>query len=295
MSSYFVRGLSRSGGTLMATLLDAHPEVSMSYETYEHLLITPVAICNDAVNIKKLKKDALGYIKKELFSDSKQSQSNFVKFIGRAERAGITPNELHNLLIRHFESGLSFNDFKDRMLFVETLTKEKRRKENKKHWGAKIVSVYDELYKLYPESYFLFMLRDGRDIAASRKVVGDFNQTIEHVAEGWCKQIRKFEKFSEKIGKRAVFVPYERLATQPESELRDLMLKLDLPWSDQLLSYHTLNLSIHRNSTGHLSGKQVKSPINTSSIGRWHKDLEKNEIDRFESIAGEMLEKLEYL
>jgi len=38
MKQIFVRGLSRSGGTLMVTVLDAHPKVAMSYEIYEHLL-----------------------------------------------------------------------------------------------------------------------------------------------------------------------------------------------------------------------------------------------------------------
>ena len=34
----FVRGLSRSGGTLMVTILDAHPDLAMSYELYPSLL-----------------------------------------------------------------------------------------------------------------------------------------------------------------------------------------------------------------------------------------------------------------
>jgi len=34
----FIRGYSRSGGTLMVTILDAHPEIAMSYELYPNLL-----------------------------------------------------------------------------------------------------------------------------------------------------------------------------------------------------------------------------------------------------------------
>ena len=34
----FVRGMSRSGGTLVVTLLDAHPDVAMSYELYPNVL-----------------------------------------------------------------------------------------------------------------------------------------------------------------------------------------------------------------------------------------------------------------
>ena len=30
----FVKGISRSGGTLLVTLLDAHPDIAMQYEMY---------------------------------------------------------------------------------------------------------------------------------------------------------------------------------------------------------------------------------------------------------------------
>ena len=40
-SPIFIRGLSRSGGTLMVTILDAHPDIAMSYELYPNLL-TPL-------------------------------------------------------------------------------------------------------------------------------------------------------------------------------------------------------------------------------------------------------------
>lgn len=39
-SPIFVRGYSRSGGTLMVTILDAHPDIAMSYELYPNLLIS---------------------------------------------------------------------------------------------------------------------------------------------------------------------------------------------------------------------------------------------------------------
>jgi hypothetical protein len=279
----------------MATVLDAHPDVAMSYETYEHLL-TPADNRDYQLSdiLEKMRKDPLRSLKNFLFSDFKKKNSNFVKFVGRAERADIGSETLVKLFKEHFEEGLRLESFRERMLFVERLTREKMQREGKKYWGAKIVSIYDQLDELYPEARYLFMLRDGRDIAASRKKVGDFNQTIEHIADGWCRQIKKFEKFASGSNGRAVFVPYENLAQNPEPELRKLMEKLGLPWSDRLLSFHRLNLSIHRNPTGHLSGKQVKNPINASSIGRWKRDLTWGEIARFEERAGKMLEKLGY-
>ena len=297
MKCYFVRGLSRSGGTLMATILDAHPDVAMSYETYEHLLMpcrTETAF-NLHSKIGENKKKILDQIKSSFFSEEKKSASNFTKFVERAKRAGIDQESLGHLFFEHFDQGLKLDSFSDRMRFVERLTKVKMVHEGKRFWGGKIVSIYDELDEMYPDARYLFMLRDGRDIAASRKKVGDFKQTVEHVADTWCKQIKKFENFATKNEGRAVFVPYEQLTLDPETELRRLMEKIDLPWSERLLDFHKLDLSIHRKPTGHLSGKQVKSPINTSSIGRWKTDLTQNEISRFEERAGETLAMLGYL
>jgi hypothetical protein len=91
-----------------------------------------------------------------------------------------------------------------------------------------------------------------------------------------------------------MFVPYESLVKDPEREMHKLIDFMELPWSNRVLGHHKLNLSIHRNPAGHLSGEQVKSPINTASIGRWKRDLTLDEIARFEAKAGPLLKKLGY-
>ena len=296
MTCFFVRGLSRSGGTLMATILDAHPDVAMSYETYEHLLDSgeePPHQLDDILQM--IGQLGVKSIRRNLFSGSKNVRPEITKFVRRAERAGIDHETLGRLFEKHFDSGLRLDSFQGRMLLVEQLTLEKMWREGKVHWGAKILSVYDQLDEIYPDAKYLFMLRDGRDVAASRKKVGDFKQSISEIASGWCRQIAKFEHFAAGSNGRAFFVPYERMAYEPEAELRKLMANLNLTWNERILSFHTLNLSIHRNATGHLSGKQLKSPISTSSIGRWKEDLTTEEISEFEAKAGQTLEKLGYI
>jgi hypothetical protein len=291
----FVRGLSRSGGTLMASILDAHPDVAMSYETYEHLLVPSNHEVYQLPNLPGiLKKNTMDTIRSFLFLGNQKADANLTKFIARAKRTGIDHGKLVEMFEQHFESGMQLNSFGERMSFVEGLTREKMRREGKICWGAKIQSVYQQLDELYPEARYLFMLRDGRDIAASRKKVGVFNQSMEDIARVWSKQIEKFEEFAAGLNGRAVFVPYERLAVEPEGELRNLMAKLSLPWSDRLLSFHELNLTIHQNSAGHLSGKQLRKPLGKASIGRWKTDLTADEIYRFEKLAGTILKKLGY-
>jgi len=275
----------------MATILDAHPDVAMGYEMYQHLLAPPEGRVSYASEL--LRELQMGG--KRVLPAKDTPHRDFAVFSARANRSGVAGQQLVALLEQHVDEGRDFADIGDRMMFVKRVVETKGRAEGKSIWGTKISSNYAELSRIFPDSRFLFMLRDGRDVAASRKMVGQFNQSMAQVAEGWTKQIVKFERFAARACERAILVPYEKLACNPEAEMRHLMEKLGLTWSDRLLAFHALNLSIHRSPTGHLSGQQVKTPIGTRSIGRWKKDLTADEVREFEAQAGETLARLGYL
>lgn len=292
MKRIFVRGISRSGGTLMATVLDAHPQVAMCYEIYQHLLAPPQGVQDNAsrflaeLDAAVCKGGPFG--RRSPLAEIKDRDLR--TFAARAVRAGSDHSILRSMLEQHTAAGYDFSTFKDRMFFIEQLAVLKMEREAKEHWGSKIASVYAELAELYPDSsYFLYMLRDGRDVAASRKKVGSFDQSIDHIARNWERQAQKFQRFSEQPGVRARFVRYERLTLDPEGELRQITDFLGLPWDDRLLSFHDQNLTIYRNATGHLSAQQVAQPINTSSVGRWQRDLTAEEVGAFEVVAGSAL------
>ena len=292
MKQIFVRGISRSGGTLMATVLDAHPQVAMSYEIYQHLLAPTSTDKNHATEFL----DELGGStnrRKFSFVRSAPTQikdRNLRTFAARTIRSGLEKDVMIQILKKHIDAGNDFSTFADRMSFIEQIALEKMHREHKEHWGLKIASVYTELSDLYPDSaYFLYMLRDGRDVAASRKNVGNFNQPINSIAKNWHSQAQKFREFAKSNDVRARFIYYEKLTKSPETELKELMDFLELPWDNRLLSFHNQDLTIYRKKTGHLSASQVNKPINTQSVGRWQKDLTAEEIDEFETIAGSAL------
>ncbi len=294
MKRIFVRGLSRSGGTLMVTILDAHPEVAMCYEVYEHLL-TPDEEDGDGVDAFRAALNTRPSLRSRITgAPAVASNPRLGRFVSRAMRGGINQKRLLELLADHTGADQSFATFRDRLQFIERLALDKARGENKQHWGAKITSSYRDLLDLYPDAVLLFMLRDGRDIAASRKNVGDFKKPVNEIAAGWTRQIDSFQKLIDDPAVRARFVHYEALTSEPEAELRDILAFADLPWADEVLQHDQQDLTLFRNPTGHLSGEQVRKPIGTSSVGRWKTDLTAQEIELFESVAGECLTKLGY-
>ncbi len=225
MKRVFVRGISRSGGTLMATVLDAHRDIAVCYELYQHLLGPegggPASIdvvidgLRDATRKRLLRRSARA---------DRITNDRLRTFSLRAVRSGIDLKALLTVCEEHKTQGRDLAAFDERMGLVEAIAEFKMRQEGKPAWGVKIASVYYELADLYPtESYFLYMLRDGRDIAASRLNVGDFNQSVEQIAGGWCRQIKKFREFAAKPGVSARMVRYEHLTCEPEPELREIM------------------------------------------------------------------------
>ena len=297
MKRIFVRGISRSGGTLMATVLDAHPQVAMCYEIYHNLLVPPDDSQEQEQahrHIEQLRAAAKSQSQPRRSKSARIEDPDLRTFAARAERAGIQPPTLLRLLEEHVGQGCGLSSFQDRMLFIERIAKEKMQREAKEHWGVKIPGTYDQLQAMFDDAYFLFMLRDARDVASSQKLVGNFNKSPEEVAHSWQRDVLKFQKFASQPFVRARLVRYEQLAADPEPELREITEFLELTWDNRLLHFYEEDLSLYRNPKGHLSADQVNRPISTASIGRWRRDLTSEEVEAVEATAGPLLQQLGY-
>lgn len=289
MKRIFVRGMSRSGGTLMVTILDAHPQVAMCYEVYPHLL---EAAEGEGDSLQRFREDLARAGRRR--GTHAMRDRGFQTFTFRAERAGVSPARLLELLDEHAREGQTLGSVEGRLRFVERIGLDKARREGKPHWGTKMAGPFEQTWEVFPDASFLFMLRDGRDVAASRKHVGEFDQSMEEVARGWGVQIERFRRFAATPGVASRMVRYERLAREPRAELGEILEFLGLPWSDRVLASHDQDLTLFRNPAGHLSIDQVKRPINASSVGRWRHDLTEPEVAAFEGVAGPLLAELGY-
>jgi hypothetical protein len=269
----------------MATILDAHPDVAMGYEVYEHLLDPGplgdqgvLAEIRHAARTRVLPPKGIAAIGNEMVR----------RFANRLLRNGTSLDELHVALTEHLTSD-SLTSFDGRSRFVDGLLRGKATALGKSRWGSKIAGKISRLDELFPDSVFLFMLRDGRDIAASRKQVGEFVGTAEENALSWSKQVEDFVRFAAQPGVRAMLVRYERLVAEPEAHLREIAERCGLPWHDNLLHHAQQDLSLFRNPVGHLSVEQVRKPITDEAVGRWRRDLSGSEIAAFEAVASETL------
>lgn len=100
------------------------------------------------------------------------------------------------------------------------------------------------LAKLFPQSKYVLMIRDGRavvhsiisrkvtitgfDLSSYRNCLQRWNQAMETMV-GQCHQLGS---------EKCLMVYYEQLVLHPETALRKLSVFLDLPWHDAMLHHH---------------------------------------------------------
>jgi hypothetical protein len=285
----FVRGLSRSGGTLVVTLLDAHPDVAMSYELYESLL-DPARNRNLQASqlAKRLAWSRLMPRRLQLMMQSPEVG----KFLARVHRGGVSLAEFRRLLAEHVAQGRGFAELADRFRLIEACAALKMRREGKRHWGLKCSNRFEDYHRAFDNAYFINVIRDGRDVLASQMRTGEFTTTPEKLARSWAQTHRRFREWSRTPGVRGYELFYEKLAREPEAEARKLCEFLGLAYDARMLAFHESDLSIFK--AGHLSMQRISSPIDTKMIGRWREDLKPEDAEAFARGAREAMAEFGY-
>lgn len=173
----------------------------------------------------------------------------------------------------------------------------KARHDDASIWCCK--SMSNEYYVLDIEAkglkpFYIYMFRDGRDVAASFKkaIVGP--KHIYNIANKWKEdQEKALQVQSLVVEDRFFSIRYEELIANPEEVLKALSDKLGLEYTPKLLEYYASNESRRTASSGDM-WKNVSKPIIKNNGGKFQIELGDEEIIIFENIAGQMLTTLGY-
>jgi hypothetical protein len=282
----FVRGLSRSGGTLVVTLLDAHRDVAMSYELYPDLLEVDDSVDETALVTAMAVADDLRAAQQRAPTD------RFGLFVVRCERGGLDHREFAAALRTVLAEGLSLRRPGGRMRLIELCGVAKAARAGKSIWGMKLTGAYEDYLAVWPNARFVNVLRDGRDVLASQINSTRSPRVPEQVAKAWMNTHERFARLVSERPRQAHVIRYEDLAHQPEQELRSLCVFLDLEWDGALLRHHEQDLTIF--NARHISRERVAGPIDTAKIGRWRDELKPDELAAFLSVAGDGLRRFGY-
>jgi hypothetical protein len=283
----FVWPMARSGGTLLATLLGAHSRIAMSYEIYEDDLFSASGSALAPLEALAALRAARGRV-------NAIAQPRLRAFVARAHRGGVGPELLEEELRAYAAEGGSFATLDARLDFIERLMRLKMRRDGKSIWGGKAKAELDVLARRHPGGALFMMLRDGRDVLASRMHTGSFDKDPAAVANEWRSRLQAFSRFAELHPARARFVVYERLIREPRAVLDEMFTSIGLAFEPAVLDYQSADLTLVRHSYGHLSAQRIAEGLNDRTIGRWRSELSAQQAQAFESVAADELRRWGY-
>lgn len=270
----FIVGCPRSGTTLLQRMLDHHPQL---------------AVANDTHFIPQIVED-----------------------LGQGANPPVTPELLENLRSnRRFlrlklpepavaEAAAQTRSYAQ---LVTALYSEFGARQGKPLAGEKTpdyVRRLPLLHALFPESRFLHIIRDGRDVALSTlewaredKGPGRFELWQEEpmavCALWWRWLVSTGQRDGGSLGGTYREVCYDELVARPEQTLRDIAGFLDLADAPEMLAYHQGK----SRDNPRLSAKSAWLPP-TPGLRDWRTQMAARDAELFEAIAGDLLGSLGY-
>jgi len=293
MIDLFIIPKGRTGGSLLATMLNAHSSISMGYELYPDKLINDDGTYFTIQILANLISSSRLYDSDNL--NIKSIKYNNIKtFCARSARSGITLGDIVNAL-NFFNKNTILNNLDSKLDFIDRLLIIQKNKYKKIIVGSKMKVDPYILYKRNPQAVFLMMVRDGRDVLASRLTNGNFNTNPTECAHDWVNSINDFQNFLRIPKVKGVFIKYEDLVLNSKKSLSIICELLNIEYEESMTNYLSRQQPLFMNSYGQLSAAQIQDGLNSNSIGKWKRILSKKDVLTFEMIAREKLIEYRYL
>ena len=274
-SGFFIIGSKRGGTTLLRLMLNKHTQLIIPPESHFILpLVKTFPYLDRSLSFSQLEEIKSIIINHPRFDTWKMDAEEVDSVINSLDEPRILAAVIEGLFLR------------------------KIRDSGKTTWGEKTpeyIDIIPQLNSLFPESKFIALVRDGRDVAISLKDRGWEGWSIYQRAIYWKRCIRNIE-FLNKLGNRTLMVKYERLVTNVEEVLSEITEFLDVVFEDKMLQFnqdYAKNITETEIKSG-VHKKLNRMPDPKADIGRWALQMSNSEVWRFESICHKELRLMDY-
>ncbi len=156
------------------------------------------------------------------------------------------------------------------------------------------VNYLPEIEAHFKNPRYIYLYRDGRDVAVSfrKAVVGE--KHFYHIARDWTQAQRLALDLGERIGPDRFFsISYEDITGSTEQVMRRMCRFLGVPYDKSMLDFYKSTEAKRAAESSTLWGN-VTNPVLSSNTRKFLKEASKEDICIFESVAGEVLDQLGY-
>lgn len=159
-------------------------------------------------------------------------------------------------------------------------------------WGDKTpwntVHLKD-IVKAYPDAYYLYLKRDGRDVVASqlKSDMRDFAGS----AQRWVDANAACQKHLKQARRAPLEVSYEDLVSAPDAVFKSIFDWADLSFEPDYLTQVPERMGDVGRNEHHAA---VTRPITASSIGKWQDSLAAEDFQKLPPAFAQMMQSLGY-
>jgi hypothetical protein len=278
----FVVGVGRSGTTLLRMMLDAHPRLAIPPETQF---------------LSELLDAAESGARGAALAEAITTARNWDDFRLDRER-------LADRIGNDADAGEALRSFYG--LYAE--------REGKLRWGDKTpkhVTRMGRIAAVLDEARFVHVIRDGRDVALSRRRRGmGAAKPMAETADLWRRRIERARAQARRLRRRYLELRFEDLVAEPEPALRSVCALIELDYDPAMLDYHEAaagRLAELGTDLDEAGGRIARSgheriashalatePPRGERTGAWRSEMSEADRREFESVAGDLLAELGY-
>jgi hypothetical protein len=285
----FPCGLSRSGTTLLTTILDSHRDISLGYELIPPWMPPPtelLALLDEGIRLAGSAENAGKALRNAGHPD-------MGKFIMRCFRAGLTEADLRGVMGALAQEGCpAVETIEERLRIAHRVAARKREIRSTRYYGFKLnINAFDLAFGLFPNSRLLFIVRDPRDVVASQ-IERKFDRSVQDICMAWNRYASNLTRFVTAHPNAGHVIRYEDLVGRPEATIRSMFDFLPMEIDENVFRFYESAASVH--GSGHPNAENLKRDFFTTSIGRARNELEAEVIAQIEHLCAGGMERMGY-
>jgi len=282
---FFIVGRPRTGSTLLRTLFDAHPNVTIPQE-WPMLL----ALYRKFGHIRHWKKKDLEEFNQALY------QRLRIPYWEITNWPGFNSTEIRNALL----SCEGEHSFETLFKLVYSHYHSYFPKEKILLFGDKNPAYSNQaelLAQIFPSARFIHLTRDYRDNLASMLNVDFEMPNAALLTYRWRYSWEKIEKVAAANPDRFLRVRYEDLVSDAPAKFGEICRFLDVPYDPSIFEFYKKQEEIERSFPKEVINHYFRSlfnPIDPSRVGIYRKELNSLQIRIADQVAGSTARKAGY-
>jgi hypothetical protein len=269
---FFIVGSGRSGSTLLRMMLTCHSRLSIPPETWYLIPLVQRFRIDRPLNADEVESAISIVTSHYRWRDMKLDAQDF-----RRKAARLPKPYLRDL--------------------VEVVYRSHVQAEGKTRWGDKTpvyIEILPQLARMYPNSKFIHLIRDGRDVAKSFQATDWIGRWLHDNAREWTRALACHWRWvRSEFRDRILQVRYEDLVLETEGTLRKICGFIGEEFEPQMLSWQ-LKVDEQVPARERDVHAKLKLKPGAESVARWKREMSAREMFVSEAFMGSDLTRLGY-